>query len=182
MNCYMMVGLPALGKSTKIKELEKQYQDRSDYWIYSTDMYIDAVAEDNGITYSQAFEDNIKAATEYNDKNLNIAIKLKKDIIWDQTNLGLTKRKKIITKMKNAGYKVHCIYIKAPDKTFSNSKELCDEWATRLESREGKVIPTPVMVNMIKNLVEPSIQEGYDSFTAFDMNGKLLFNLGAYYN
>ena len=53
-----MVGLPATGKSTLIEGMYKP-----DTWIYSTDMYIESMAEDNGITYNEAFESNIKAAT-----------------------------------------------------------------------------------------------------------------------
>lgn len=56
--CYVMVGLPATGKSTLIEGMYKP-----DTWIYSTDMYIESMAEDNGITYNEAFESNIKAAT-----------------------------------------------------------------------------------------------------------------------
>lgn len=165
--CTVMVGLPGLGKSTIIQSLMDE-----DSWIYSTDMYIEAVAEDNGITYNEAFESNIDAATKFNQQKLETMIGLQKDIIWDQTNLGLGKRRKIINRMKQAGYDVQCVYIKAPEATQLSDQK---EWSRRLKGREGKNIPSHVFSNMIENLVEPAIDEGFSHITCFNMYGSLLY-------
>lgn len=164
--CTVMVGLPALGKSTII---ESMYYP--DIWIYSTDMYIEAVAEDNGITYSEAFESNIKAATEFNERKLQTMINLRKDIIWDQTNLGVRKRQKIIRRMKQAGYRVCCICIIPPEAGWLDDQKA---WAHRLRSREGKTIPQAVLSNMIESFVEPTIEEGFDMIYWYSMHGALL--------
>lgn len=165
--CDMMIGLPALGKSTIIKGMYRT----EDTWIYSTDMYIDAVAEDNGITYSEAFESNIKAATEFNERKLTTMIELRKDIIWDQTNLGVGKRRKIINRMKQAGYQVrgHCILPPEPG-WFDDQKS----WSYRLLNRPGKIIPQHVLSNMIESFVEPTIDEGFDEISFYNMYGFLI--------
>lgn len=165
--CDMMIGLPALGKSTIIKGMYRT----EDTWIYSTDMYINAVAEDNGITYNEAFESNIKAATEFNERKLKTMMDLRKDIIWDQTNLGVAKRRKIINRMKQTGYQVrgHCIM--PPEPGWLDAQKT---WKYRLENRPGKTIPQHVLSNMIESFVEPTINEGFDMITFYSMDGALL--------
>jgi predicted kinase len=159
----VMVGLPALGKSTFIQKLKTP-----DVWIYSTDMYIDAVAEDNGITYSEAFETSIKAATEFNEQKLQTMIRLQKDIIWDQTNLGIGKRRKIINRFKQAGYVVNCICLFPP---LSGMLDDQKEWKRRLEGRPGKIIPNEVLANMLENFVVPIVNEGFDRIDYYTMHG-----------
>jgi predicted kinase len=165
--CTVMVGLPAMGKSTLIADMYKDEET----WIYSTDMYIEAVAEDNDITYNEAFESNIKAATEFNEQKLKTMMNLQKDIIWDQTNLGVGKRKKIINRMRQAGYQVRCDCIVPPEAgDFDDLKQ----WKQRLENRPGKTIPQHVLSNMIENFVEPTIEEGFDMITFYNMHGALI--------
>lgn len=162
--CTVMVGLPALGKSTLINTMYTP-----DTWIYSTDMFIDAVAEDNGITYDDAFLSNIKAATEFNERKLETMTQLQKDIIWDQTNLGYKKRVAIVNRMKNKGYQVRCICI-TPPKTEADIVE----WKRRLANREGKTIPHHVLANMMESYLQPSTNEGFDMITFYDMYGALI--------
>lgn len=165
--CTVMVGLPAMGKSTLI---DGMYKD-SETWIYSTDMFIEAVAEDNGITYDEAFASNIKAAGEFNEQKLNSMIKLSKDIIWDQTNLGVGKRRKIINRMKQAGYDVHCVFIVPPEAGHLDDLKV---WKYRLQNRPGKTIPNEIISNMMENLVTPTIEEGFDMITFYNMHGALI--------
>ncbi len=161
--CTVMVGLPALGKSTFIQKLKTD-----DNWIYSTDMYIDAVAEDNGITYSEAFASNIQAATEFNEQKLESMIRLRKDIIFDQTNLGLKKRRKIINRMKAADYTVNCICLLHPEAGHFDDLKA---WKYRLNNRPGKVIPGHVLSNMMEAFVVPTLGEGFDKITYYSMYG-----------
>lgn len=162
--CTVMVGLPATGKSTFIEGMYKP-----DTWIYSTDMYIESIAEDNGITYNEAFESNIKAATEFNEQKLKTMTDLGKDIIWDQTNLGARKRRKIINRMKQAGYSVRCTCIVPPETALMKQR-----WLERIENRPGKLIPQHVLANMMENYVEPTLEEGFDMISYYNMYGALL--------
>ena len=160
---YVLVGLPALGKSTFIQAMKTD-----ENWIYSTDMFIDAVAEDNGITYSEAFASNIQSATAFNEQKLQTMIRLRRDVIWDQTNLGVGKRRKIINRMKQAGYNVNCICLLAPEPGQIDDQKA---WAWRLNNRPGKVIPTHVIANMIECFVVPTADEGFDEIRYYNMHG-----------
>lgn len=164
--CTVFVGLPALGKSTIIKKMKNE-----ENWIYSTDMYIDAVAEDNSITYSEAFASNIDAATKFNEQKLKTMIGLGRDIIWDQTNLGKGKRRKIINRMRDAGYTVNCVCLVPPEAGHLDDQK---EWKRRLESRPGKTIPIHVLSNMIENFSVPTSAEGFDNIEYRNMFGHLI--------
>lgn len=160
--CKVMIGLPACGKSTIINKIKSD-----DCWVYSTDMYIEEVAKDHGITYSEAFEANIKAATEFNDRHVKEAMKLGKPVLWDQTNLGAGKRRKIVNLAKENGYRVEAHVILKPKQTDVG------EWQRRLLSREGKNIPTNVLLNMIESFVMPSKDEGFDEIVQYNMYGEV---------
>lgn len=167
--CTVMVGLPALGKSTFIKKLKTE-----DVWIYSTDMYIDAVAEDNGITYSEAFASNIDAATKFNEQKLKTMINLGRDVIWDQTNLSVKKRKTIISKFSKTNYIFDCICIEPPEPGHFDDLKT---WKQRLNSRPGKVIPENILSNMYKSYTEPTLDEGFEKITFYSMFGVKLRQL-----
>lgn len=170
--CTVMVGLPGLGKSTLVDSNRKVYDRISmDIFIYSTDNYIEDAAKQFGITYDQAFDDNIKGAAESMDVLLDSAIKERKDIIWDQTNLGVGKRRKIINRMKQAGYQLRCECILPPDNDYDGGKE---DWVQRLANRPGKTISQNLLTNMIESYVQPNIAEGFDMITFSDMNGTLI--------
>lgn len=164
--CTVMVGLPGLGKSTLIEGMYKP-----DAFIYSTDQFIEDAAAHFGKTYDEAFEDNIKAATESMNALLDDAIKERKDIIWDQTNLGVGKRRKIINRMKQAGYQVRCICIIPPEAGWLDDQKV---WASRLSNRPGKTIPQNILTNMIESFTVPSVDEGFDMITFYNMHGALL--------
>lgn len=164
--CTVMVGLPAMGKSTLVEGMYKP-----DTFIYSTDNFIEDVAKHFGITYDEAFEDNIKGASESMNVLLDTAIKEGKDIIWDQTNLGVGKRRKIINRMKQAGYQVRCECIVPPE--AGHISDLKD-WKYRLANRVGKTIPQNIMTNMFESFTIPTVEEGFDMITFYNMHGALL--------
>lgn len=101
--CIVMVGLPATGKSTRVRELTAMNPDA---FVYSTDNLIEEWAKGQGWTYDFAFAKYIDKATSEMNRMLDTAIRERMDIIWDQTNLGAKKRVKIINRMRNAGYRV----------------------------------------------------------------------------
>lgn len=170
--CTVMVGLPATGKST-IANFGLGVYDRIEMpvFVYSTDQFIEDAATHFGKTYDEMFEDNIKAATASMNDLLDDAIKEQKDIIWDQTNLGVGKRRKIINRMKQAGYQVRCACIMPPEPGHISDQT---EWKHRLNNRPGKNIPNHILVNMIESYVVPTIDEGFDVITFYNMHGDLL--------
>lgn len=164
--CTVMVGLPGLGKSTLVEGMYKP-----DTFIYSTDAYIEGVASAQGKTYNEVFQETIEEATENMENFLQYAIEDGRDIIWDQTNLGVGKRRKIINRMKQAGYQVRGICIIPPEAGWLDDQKV---WANRLRNRPGKTIPKNILTNMIESFTFPTVDEGFDMITFYDMHGSLL--------
>jgi tRNA uridine 5-carbamoylmethylation protein Kti12 len=161
----VLTGLPGSGKSTLVSKLKKQYPQS---FVYSTDQLIEEWSARMGWSYNMGFEKYIDKATKEMNELVIEALKNKNDIIWDQTNLNSKKRKSIISRFGN-DYKKICICISPP----KNNEETV-ELNNRLNSRVGKTIPTHVIENMmLKNYVEPSLDEGFDEVTIlslFDIN------------
>jgi predicted ABC-type ATPase len=163
--CYVMCGIPASGKSTM---REKMNDMNTDAFVYSTDSYVDEIAKQRGVTYSDLWADMIGDATKQMDEWLGVAIQDGRDVIWDQTNIGVGKRKKIINRMKQAGYRVEAHAVRLPEPGHIDAwKEL----AFRLKNRPGKSIPENVMKNMTDNYVLPETDEGFDEVMLYNMYG-----------
>jgi predicted kinase len=157
-----MVGLPASGKSTRVRELLAV----NPIVVYSTDNLIEDWAAQDGKTYNEIFNDCIKRATEEMNQLLDIAIRGREDIVWDQTNLGAKKRAKIINRMRNAGYRVECECI-----LFPVGDSQWEDWNWRLNNRSGKTIPDSVIESMMDSFVRPVLDEGFDTVRYYDMYG-----------
>lgn len=164
---FVLVGIPASGKSTLSMQWKKHLNALDRQWYYySSDTYIEDIAEKLHKTYSEVFEEYFKEAREYCDKLLPIAFRAEADIIWDQTNLGIKKRAHIIRMMKQKGYRVEALAIRYDgDRDFLQS---------RIDGRPGKDIPSHVIDDMIKRYVEPTIEEGFDKVTMYSMDGNIL--------
>jgi hypothetical protein len=163
-----MVGLPAMGKSTRVAALATM---NPDVFVYSTDNYIERCAKQNDWTYDQAFAEFIEPATKYMNEMLDIAMRSKQDIVWDQTNLGAKKRAKIINRMRQAGYDVECECIVPLESDYDGTKE---DWAQRLANRPGKTIPDNILYSMMDSFVMPSVEEGFERVVFFNMYGALV--------
>ena len=168
--CYVMVGFPGLGKSTFLDFIDNpEFGDT--VFVYSTDNYIQQQADALGKTYNEVFSDYIKKAQTRMDALLDIAVKEGVDVYWDQTNLGAGKRKRIINRMKNAGYRVECVYFVAPEPGHFDDLKA---WKWRLNNRPGKTIPDDVIASMYKSFVEPTLDEGFDEIRFYNMYGVLI--------
>ena len=152
--CVVLVGLPAYGKSTYVSNLVSE----EEFFVYSTDSYIEDLSEETGKTYTELFPDYIEEAKLHMDALLDLATEECVDVFWDQTNLSSWKRRMIIERMKNAGYSVECVCFE-PAMTEEGYKE----WKKRLDSRKGKMIPESILDDMVCNFIKPSTKEGFDS-------------------
>jgi predicted kinase len=165
-NAIIMVGLPGSGKSTIRDKFLEQLDEYT--FIYSTDDYIEDIASIKNSTYSEVFEDNIKSATEILNQRLIDEVNQETDVLWDQTNTGLKKRKWIISKFPKS-YNLQCVCILPPQ----NSDEEA-ELFKRLDSREGKVIPNHIIQNMLDTFIFPTVSEGFDKVTVYNIYGELI--------
>jgi predicted kinase len=162
--CTVMVGLPALGKSTFIEKIVAV----EDAWVYSTDQHIERCARQNDWSYDQAFPEFIGQATKKMNEMLSVSIRSRQNIVWDQTNLSAGKRQKIINRMKQSGYTVNCICLLPPEPGHLDDQKV---WAFRLNNRPGKTIPQHVIANMFETFVVPTLAEGFDVIRYYNMYG-----------
>ena len=154
----VLVGLPGSGKSTSIPE-------DFDGFIYSTDNYIEQCAKMNGWTYNQAFREFIEPATKTMNEQLEIAIRQKADVLWDQTNMSAKKRRGILSRFPKTYRKVCACRVPPLDSQAWN------ELRQRLLSREGKTIPLHIVETMADSYVEPTLDEGFDEVHLYDIYG-----------
>ena len=102
---YVMVGVPASGKSTWVK---------SQLWvndcvIVSTDHFVENYARDTGKTYSEVFQEYMPKAVELMANQVVNAREQKKDIIWDQTSTTIATRAKKF-RMLSGYYKIAVVF------------------------------------------------------------------------
>lgn len=144
-----MVGVPASGKSTWIKNQK---------WalglpVVSTDAFVEDYARAVGKTYSEVFQEYMPEAVE---KMIDQVLFYKEngvDIIWDQTSTTIATRAKKIRMLPDY-YKI-AVVMKTPPTA---------ELQQRLASRPGKNIPWEVVSNMAQQLEAepPTLEEGFD--------------------
>jgi predicted kinase len=144
--CYQLVGVPASGKSTWIKN-----QDwTTECVVVSTDEFVEDYAKEVGSTYSEVFDDYMPTAVMLMAEKVVRAREQGKDIIWDQTSL--TEKSRIRKFNMLPDYEHIAVVFKTPEP---------EELARRLASRPGKNIPDGVMKSMIRGFQMPSEEEGF---------------------
>lgn len=147
---YVLVGLPGSGKSTWV---QNNSHELGDFAYISTDKHLEDMAKEQNLTYNQSFNVNFKEADKRNKESLLNAIKHNKNIVWDQTNMGSAKRRKILNQIPNNYTKIAVV--------FSVDDE---ELHKRLETRHketGKYISKNVIDEMKNRYEEPSYEEGF---------------------
>lgn len=142
----MLIGVPGSGKTTWIRSRQH------DAVVLSTDDKIEAEAARVGKTYSEVFQDTIKHATSQMGDDLIRAVRAKRDIIWDQTNLTRKSRASKLAMVPDDYEKV-AVFFPTPGN---------DELKRRLSSRPGKTIPPHIVLGMVSQLQEPTEAEGFD--------------------
>lgn len=147
---YMLVGVPASGKSTWINTFKPPIG--RDTTIISTDSYIEHIALSLNKTYDEVFQEHIKAATKNMYKHVEWAVERGTHIVWDQTNLTRKTRAKKLIMIPDHYIKI-AIWFPTPDEA---------ELKRRLSSRPGKTVPWGVMQNMIDSMTYPGFDEGFD--------------------
>lgn len=144
---YMLIGVPAAGKSTWIS-----HHNKSNVMVASSDAYLERIADQEGKTYNDVFKKHIKSANQHALNVAKQAFDLNLDLIWDQTNINKRSRGPKLAMVPDHYDKVAVVF-PTPD---------MDEWKRRLDSRPGKSIPWNVLMSMASGLEMPSRDEGFD--------------------
>ena len=145
--CYQLVGVPASGKSTWIKN-----QD----WllgltVVSTDPFVEDYAREQGKTYSEVFAEYMPRAIDLMIEQVVFAREHGHTIIWDQTSTTVKSRIRKFRMLPD--YEHIAVVFRTPPR---------DELDVRLSGRPGKHIPKNVVDNMIANWEEPTLEEGFN--------------------
>ena len=146
MKCYQLIGVPAAGKSTWIK---------NQIWalgltVVSTDPFVEDYARLEGKTYSEVFKDYMPTAVDLMAKQVVFARKAGHTVIWDQTSTTVKSRERKFNMLP--GYEHIAVVFRTPD---------IDELKERLANRPGKEIPWEVVQGMIDGWEEPTEEEGF---------------------
>lgn len=143
--CYLMIGLPASGKSYLRHKMGGIH--------LSTDDYIHSYARDQSRGYGDVFKEAFPAAETKMKEDLAYAIENSYNIVWDQTNLNRKSRAKKLQSIPEHYYKI-AVYVPAPPE---------DIWQDRLNDREDyQPIPMHIIRSMQKSLEFPKKDEGFD--------------------
>lgn len=143
---YVMVGVPASGKSTWIAE---QVWAKDCAYI-STDGYVDKFARRMGKTYSEVFDAVMPRAIRLMMRAVRRAQRQGQDVIWDQTSVTIPSRVRKFRALPE--YDAIAVVFATPE---------WSELKRRLNSRPGKTIPRKVIKGMIHNFEMPTEEEGF---------------------
>ena len=144
--CYQLIGVPASGKSTWIKNQEWS----SGCHIISTDFWVELEAKRLGKTYSEIFTDYMPTAVDRMAANVVAVREDSNDIIWDQTSTTIASRAKKFRMLPNFEH----IAVIFPIPSIDVLKQ-------RLANRPGKEVPWEVVQGMINNWQDPTEEEGF---------------------
>jgi len=141
-----MIGVPGSGKSTWI---------RNQIWalgltVVSTDTFVEDYARAQGQTYNQVFRDYMPTAVDLMAQQVVFAREHGHSVIWDQTSTTVASRRKKFHMLPD--YEHVAVVFGTPEPA---------ELARRLAGRPGKTIPDHVMLSMLQNLKEPTLEEGF---------------------
>jgi len=144
--CYQLIGVPAAGKSTWIKD---------QIWalgltVVSTDAFVEDYAKTQGKTYSEVFKDYMPQAVELMAQQVVRARTLKHTVIWDQTSTTIASRTRKFNMLPD--YEHIAVVFRTPP---------VDVLKERLASRPGKEVPWEIVQGMIDNWDEPTNEEGF---------------------
>ena len=144
--CYQLIGVPAAGKSTWIKD---------QIWalgltVVSTDAFVEDYAKTQGKTYSEVFKDYMPQAVELMAQQVVRAREHGHTIIWDQTSTTIASRTRKFNMLPD--YEHIAVVFRTPP---------VDVLKERLASRPGKEVPWEIVQGMIDNWDEPTNEEGF---------------------
>lgn len=160
---YVLVGPPAIGKSTWIKN------NISDANIVSRDFFCSEVGDEHGLSYDEMFTDKRsgklqKIVNRRLDDRYHDLLADAEDMVIDMTNMSANSRKYWLDSCGEDYHKIAVVF------DFIGKEELVkkntNKRAKELE-KEGiyKTIPDEVFDKMVSSYEIPSKEEGFDEIT-----------------
>ena len=154
-NAIIMVGLPGSGKSIIARLINCCNQ----YAIMSLDDIIEDYARQANNTYIEVFEKYVARAAKQLENKIESVIIDGKDIIFDQTNLSIYSRHRIIRELSN--YTITAIVVTEQESVISERLRIRGELT-------GKIIPDNVIAGMKSRFEFPSLSEGFNKIIHLD--------------
>lgn len=149
---YVLVGLPGSGKSTWTKNFLATAD--KPFVVVSTDDILERIAKENGSSYNEVINHSYGNAEKEMKRNATEAFHKGISVIWDQTNMGVNKRRKILSQTPKEYRKIAVLF-------ELDEKELYNRLNKRAEET-GKVISPKIVEQMKEGYVEPTKAEGFD--------------------
>jgi predicted kinase len=153
-NCWVLIGLPASGKTTwRRAQIERRARLDRSLTVISTDDLIEQIAGAIGVTYSDAFRMiEHQALLAHVKRQFRDAADRRDDLIIDRTNLYPTSRATWLGRL--AGYRKIAVVFEVSEAEHTERLAMAG-W-------NGKVIPPAVLDDMRSKFVRPMKDEGFD--------------------
>jgi predicted kinase len=152
LNFYMLIGIPAAGKSTWVWHFRQNNNYPADHCTISTDDVIENIACMYNIRYHECHNVLFQFADQQASRDLSEAVSKGLHIIWDQTNLTRKSRARKLRLIPAEQYNRIAVVFPMPEE---------QEWRRRLDSRPGKLIPEDVLQSMKDRYESPTLDEGF---------------------
>lgn len=150
----MLVGAPGSGKSTWVDDFV--FDSPKKWIVIGTDIFVNKHAEENGLTYNEAFAVlSFKKIHSKFNMLLRQSVNKKLNIIIDRTNMSIGARRKILSK-------IHSEYETAVIVFEIDRDELRRRGDIRKEET-GKVVPEETIDIMISRYKRPTKKEGFNN-------------------
>ena len=151
----MLIGLPGSGKSTAAARgaAAMRSQGRA-VEIVGTDAFLEAEAKRRGLSYAAVFAEAFKAAERQMWTQAREAIRQRRSVIWDQTNLRVEARSRRL-RLFPEEYQRIAVVMPTPDH---------EAWERNLNRPPDRVVPRNVFDRMRAQFEPPSKEEGFQMF------------------
>jgi len=146
----MLAGPPGSGKSTHAAAIlaDPTFKNAG---LLSTDHYIELAARISDRPYNEIFAGQIKSATQFLKRDIELMLRSRRSVVWDQTNLTPETRIKKANRFPDDYTKI-CLYFEADIDTLRG----------RNAARGDRAVPEGVLEDMVSKWQHPSLTEGFD--------------------
>lgn len=163
----VMMGLPATGKTTKAKAISVL----DGAFVSSFRAVLHSVCKRRHGSFAIKTPADYEFAAKVVLANLELANKKGHNVVVDNYYLTKVDRARLMAYLRNHYDVINLQHFKKPD---VNNQELWREWRFRLNyrNRTGLAVTPVELAKMEKAIELPSLDEGFDSISTFDVWGQ----------